>query len=68
MILAAAGAALAAGCDSTITKPITADQTSYSLSAEQRVFLSRNRAVADDPPQRVTCAEPSPDALKAIAQ
>lgn len=68
MILVAAGTALAAGCDSTITKPITADQSSYSLSAEQRVFLSRDRAIADNPPQRVTCAEPSPDALKAIAQ
>jgi hypothetical protein len=55
-------------CDSTITKPVTLDQSSYSLSAEQRVFLSRDRAVVDSDNQRVTCAEPSPDALKAIAQ
>src|SRR3546814_5178841 len=32
------------------------------------VFLSRDRAVVDSENQRVTCAEPSPDALKAIAQ
>jgi hypothetical protein len=56
------------GCDSTITKPVTLDQSSYSLSAEQRVFLSRDRAAVDTRNQRVTCAEPSPDALKAIAQ
>lgn len=58
------------GCDSTITKPVTLDQNSYSLSAEQRVFLSRDRATLDGSParQRVTCAEPSPDALKAVAQ
>jgi len=58
------------GCGSTITKPVTLDQNSYSLSAEQRVFLSRNRATLDGSPgsQRVTCAEPSPDALKAVAQ
>lgn len=67
--LCVAGIALAvSGCGSAITKPVTIDQNSYSLSAEQRVFLSRDRAVVDSGNQRVTCAEPSPDALKAIAQ
>lgn len=64
-----AGIALAvSGCGSAITKPVMIDQNSYSLSAEQRVFLSRDRTVVDSGNQRVTCAEPSPDALKAIAQ
>lgn len=54
-------------CTSTITRPISVDQDSFSLSAEQRVFLSRERASPEGTTHRVTCAEPSPDVLKAVA-
>lgn len=54
-------------CTSTITRPIAVDQNSFSLSAEQRVFLSRERASPTGTTHRVTCAEPSPDVLKAVA-
>lgn len=54
-------------CTSTITRPISVDENSFSLSAEQRVFLSRDRSSPFTTTHRVTCAEPSPDALKAVA-
>jgi hypothetical protein len=43
------------------------DETSYSLDAKQRVVLSFERANGLGRTTRYVCAEPSPDALSALA-
>lgn len=54
------------GCTSTIFKPFQIDGTSVSIDAKQRIVVSTKKGVGDD--RNIVCAEPSPDALVAIAQ
>lgn len=64
-------AALLAACSSTpgpIFNSFSTDKGgSVSIDAKQRVVFSGNRNPPGTDPWRVTCAEPSPDALSAIS-
>jgi hypothetical protein len=63
-----AGAALLAACNGTqeIFRPFNVDETSVSADAKQRVIISASRGT-DGQTRRIVCAEPSPDAVSAIA-
>jgi hypothetical protein len=59
---------LVAACSETqeIFRPFDVDKTSVSADAKQRVILSATRGTNGDS-RRIVCAEPSPDAVSAIA-
>jgi hypothetical protein len=63
-----AGAALLAACTGTqeIFRPFNVDETSVSADAKQRVIISALRGT-DGQTRRIVCAEPSPDAISAVA-
>jgi hypothetical protein len=65
VVLAISSLALG-GCSSAIFKPFDADQGSVSMDARQRTILSVQRSTPSGP-QRIVCAEPSPDAIATIA-
>lgn len=55
------------GCEQThFFKPFDADRTSVSLDAQQRIVVSALRGPAGSQ-RRIICAEPSPDAISALA-
>lgn len=56
------------GCSGTIFKTYDIDETSLALDARQRTVISAPRPYVDEHGRRrVVCAEPSPDAISALA-
>ena len=56
------------GCESTIFKTFDIEGKSLSLDAKQRIVVSTGKGDTNNPTRNIVCAEPSPDALVAIAQ
>ena len=57
-----------AGCSGGIFRTFDADKASASVDAKQRVILSGVRKTPKGDERRIICAEPSPDAMVALAQ
>jgi hypothetical protein len=56
------------GCSGGIFRTFDADKASASVDAKQRVILSGVRKTPKGEERRIVCAEPSPDAMVALAQ
>ncbi len=63
LLLVFLGVVVLSACSSTILEPIDVATNSYSVDAKQRFVISVKKNG-----KQIVCAEPSPDALVAIAQ
>lgn len=57
-----------AGCSSTIFEQFDIEGTSLSVDAKQRIVVSTKKGDTKNATRNIVCAEPSPDALVAVAQ